>query len=117
MALTALFASYIVLFLAFVVSTVVYLVLGQRVLRAFQARYPAEWKLRGEPTFVSFAILGSRWWRPITADNFFTYREYLALDDSELTRRAEVVRAFQRVAFAASTGFVIIGLLTYVIFR
>ena len=111
MIFTAVMVLYIVLFVAFLVSATCYIVLGERALRLFRSRYPAKWMERGEPTFVSFAVIGLRWWRPISAGNFFSYREYRALGDAELTRRGDIVRVLGIVAYATPIGWIALALI------
>jgi hypothetical protein len=109
MGITVVLAMYIALVAIFLISGTAYFVLGERVLRRFRSRYPEEWRRRGEPTFISFAILGARWWRPVSAFNFFNYCEYRLLDDEELTRRADAVRMLQRTAFGSSTASLVLA--------
>ena len=109
--LTLSFGLYLVLVLISIVTGLVYFILGERLLRRFRARYPEQWRQRGEPTFISFAVLGKLWWRPISADNFFRYEEYRAVGDAELTRRGNVVRILQRTTSGVSTGWLVLGFL------
>ena len=91
--------------------------MAERVLRDYRSRYPAEWKSRGEPTFVSFAVLGERWWRPITAFNFFYCRKYLELGDPELAQRADRVRVLQNVAWGIPNVWLLLGVFVFVLYR
>ena len=109
MGLTIVVGTYFALVAIFLISGTAYFILGERVLREVRSRYPYEWRRRGEPTFVSFAVLGARWWRPVSAFNFFNYREYRALGDAELTRRADVVRVLQCAMSGTSTSALVLA--------
>jgi len=111
MLFTILVPAYLVLVAAYLVAAAAYFILGERVLRQFRSRYPDLWRQRGEPTFVSFALIGRRWRRPLSAADFFTDGEYRALGDSELTRRADLVRGLQRTTRGAAVAFAVVGFL------
>ena len=115
--LTAAFGLYLVLFAIYLVACTAYFILGERMLRRFRSRYPHEWHMRGKPTFVSFAILGPRWWRPLAAGNFFTYKEYRELGDAELTQRGDVVRVLQVITNGSSTAWLVLAFVALVFLR
>jgi hypothetical protein len=107
------FGTYLLLSVAWLISSVGYLVLGERVLRVVRKRYTVEWIARGKPSFITFAVIGEAWWRPISAGNFFGDREYRRLADAELTRRGDVVRILRRVAWSIPYGWVALAILAY----
>jgi hypothetical protein len=109
MRFTIFFAIYIALVTTFLISGAAYFILGERVLRKVRSRYPDQWREHGEPTFVSLAILTPRWWRPISASNFFACGEYRAIGDTELTHRADVVRVLQRTTNWTTIAFAVLA--------
>ena len=86
---------------AFTLSTGVYLVRGEQALRKFRSRYPVPWASSDKPSFFVFSVRWDRYWSTAAASNFFTFREYRTLDDSDLSRECDVVRVWQFVSWAA----------------
>ena len=115
MILLILVVTYAVAFVLYVICGTAYVVLGERAQRYVRSHYPAEWVRRGKPTFVSFTALVPQWVRPFSARVFFVDREYRALLDATLTRRAEIVRVLGLVKSGATISFPIIALLAYTI--
>ena len=115
MILLVLVVIYVLAFVLYVICGTAYLVLGERALRYVRSHYPAEWVMRGKPTFVSFTVLIPHWVRPFSARVFFVDREYRALRDSKLTRRGEIVRVLGLLKSGATISFPIIALLAYTI--
>ena len=98
----------------YAVSAAVAFFLGERLLREVRVRYPVHWAEAGSPTYLSLAIMGRKFWRPVSASNYFSRRRYTPLGDREMTRRAETVRTWQMVMNGAMLGLAVmagIGLL------
>jgi len=115
MILLVLAVIYLAAFVAYVICGAAYVVLGERVLRYVRSQYPAEWVMRGKPTFVSFTALIPHWVRPFSARVFFVDREYCTLRDAKLTRRGDVVRVLGLVKSGATISFPVIALLAYAV--
>ncbi len=92
----------------YAVSAVGSFYLGERVLREVRARYPEHWENAGSPTYLSLAIMGRKFWRPVSASNYFSRRRYTPLHDQDVIRRAERVRAWQMVMNSAMLGLAVV---------
>ena len=93
----------------FVFTSIVYVVLGERALRLFRSRYPVEWTKRDEPSFVVLVPSWRRYYSPAAASNFFTFRDYRALNDAGLARQCDVVRLWQVTSYAALGMLLLVG--------
>lgn len=87
-------------------------VLGERLLRELRDRYPGQWAQAGNPTYVSFALAGAKWWRPVSAMNYFRLSRYLSVPDPDYVSRASRVRTWHRVMNGtrwAMVGFMLVA--------
>lgn len=92
-------------------SAITYFVLGERLLREVRARFPDEWRSAGNPTFLSLAVAGAGFWRPVSAGNFFTFQRYATLADESLVKRGRAVRMWQFVMYGSFASFFLFGTL------
>jgi hypothetical protein len=99
----------VVITAVYAVSAAVSFFLGERVLREVRARYPEHWANAGSPTYLSLAIMGGKFWRPVSASNYFSRRRYTILGDNDVSRRAETVRTWQMVMNGGMLGLAVVA--------
>ncbi len=92
------FFVFVAVVSVFAGTSVVSFVRGQRLLGELRERFPAKYVAVGEPSYLSFAVMGRGFWRPVSAFNFFQLRRYQDLPDPGYIARAESVRGWQQVA-------------------